>query len=62
MGLNTDLVRTKLKLIADRRNAIVHQSDTTPFGNVKTSISAAECADITDFVQSCGQAIAKLVV
>lgn len=61
MEWNADEARTKLKLIADRRNAIVHQSDINPIINTKTPISAGECADVTDFVQLCGRAIGELV-
>ena len=62
MGWETNDARTKLKLIAGRRNAIVHKSDMHPLTNAKTSITAAESTDVTDFLQLCGRTIAKLVI
>ncbi|WP_036285654.1 HEPN domain-containing protein [Methylocystis sp. ATCC 49242] len=61
MGHDPDAVRTKLKLIVSRRNAIVHESDMQPITNVKTSISEAETADITGFVELVGKTIGNLV-
>ena len=52
---------TQMKLIATRRNAIVHESDMDPLTNLKTPISRAECEAITKFVASCGNAIVGLV-
>ncbi len=61
MGWVPDDARTKLKLIAGRRNAIVHESDMHPVTNAKTPITVAECGDVTDFLQLCGRSIAQLV-
>jgi hypothetical protein len=61
MGLVGSFVSTKMKLIAGRRNAIVHESDMDPLTNTKTLISRAECNDITDFVEACGRTIVNLV-
>lgn len=54
-------VTTKLKLIATRRNAIVHESDMDPLTNAKTPLSRSECADVTNFLQECGRTIVSLV-
>lgn len=62
MGWDTNDAKTKLKLVAGRRNAIVHESDMHPLTNAKTPITAAECKDVTDFLQLCGRTIAKLVI
>ena len=61
MGWTAGDARTKLKLIATRRNAIVHESDMQPLTNAKTPITEAECSDVTDFLHLCGRSIAKLV-
>jgi hypothetical protein len=61
MGQAAADVRTKLKLIAARRNAIVHQSDMHPLTNAKTPITPSETTDVTDFLQLCGHTIAGLV-
>lgn len=61
MGLPTDDVKTKMKLIVARRNAIVHESDSDPLSTIKTPITRAECNDITDFLELCGTSIVGLV-
>lgn len=61
MGMTGDFASTKMKLIASRRNAIVHESDMDPLTNAKTPISRAECLDITDFLELCGDSIVHLV-
>lgn len=61
MGMTGGFVLTKMKLIAGRRNAIVHESDMDPLTNTKTPINRAECNDITSFVEVCGNAIIALV-
>jgi RiboL-PSP-HEPN len=55
-------VRTRLKLIANRRNAIVHEADMDPLTNAKTPITAQECEQSVAFLLACGQAITNLVV
>lgn len=62
MGWVPDNAKIKLKLIADRRNAIVHESDMDPISNAKNPISRAECRDVTDFIELCGSSIARLVM
>src|SRR5579862_3851877 len=62
MGQDADDVRKQLKLISVRRNAIVHESDIDPFSNTKTSITRVECAEVTDFLSECGNAIGGLVI
>lgn len=62
IGQTGHFASTRMKLIASRRNAIVHESDMDPLTNQKTPISHAECADITNFVAACGNAIADLVI
>jgi hypothetical protein len=43
-------VRTRLKLIANRRNAIVHEADMDPLTNAKTPITAQECEQSIAFL------------
>jgi hypothetical protein len=62
MGWSAEDAKTKLKLIVQRRNAIVHESDSDPLSNVKTPITRAECKDVTDFMALCGNSIASLVI
>jgi hypothetical protein len=61
MGLIPDDARTKLRLITTRRNAIVHEADIDPISHMQNTISRAECQDITDFLENCGNAITYLV-
>lgn len=61
MAQPQSVIRTTLKLIADRRNTIVHEADISPITNEKLCITKNECEDLTNFLQSCGNEIAKLV-
>ncbi len=61
MNCSAHDVRTRLRLAAGRRNAIVHESDMHPLNNSKTPITVGECSEVTDFIQRCGQTIAVLV-
>lgn len=62
IGMDDQSAKTTLKLIADRRNSIVHEADINPSTNVKYSISKNECKSITDFLYKCGEGIVNLVV
>lgn len=62
MGLSESVAQTTLKLIADRRNAIVHEADIDPMTNQKSNITKLECVEITDFLLNCGNKIADLVI
>ncbi len=62
MGLSDSAARTTLKLIADRRNAIVHEADIDPVNNLKLAISKLECEEITNFLHKCGNEIVELVI
>lgn len=60
MGLSGGVVSTRMKLIASRRNAIVHESDMDPLTNAKTAITPAESDDVTGFIEAVGEAIVRL--
>jgi len=55
-------VERRLILIADRRNAIVHQADMHPITSVRQSISRVTVNEATDFLERCGEAIVGLIV
>ena len=61
MGEDVRYVRNYLKLIAVRRNAIVHEADIDPIYNKKQPIAHHESQDITNFIEKCGAAIYDLV-
>jgi len=62
MGMNPADARTTLRLITTRRNAIVHEADIDPISQIQNTIARAECKDITDFLEICGNAITDLVI
>lgn len=61
MGLTDEAVKRKLRLIADRRNAIVHESDMNPATQRKFEIDVESTNEITQFLEDCGSAIYDLV-
>jgi hypothetical protein len=61
IGLAENIARTTLKLIATRRNAIVHEADMDPLTNTRTAITRSEADAVTDFLETCGVAIVRLV-
>ncbi len=61
LGTSDLQARTKLKLIIDRRNAIVHEADIDLSTNTKFAIGKAESEGSLDFLEACGNAIATLV-
>ena len=62
MAIDDKTAKTTLKLIVDRRNAIVHEADINFLTNHKYSISMTECQSITEFLYRCGEEIVALVV
>lgn len=62
LGMSDDDAKIKQKLIITRRNAIVHEADLDPVSNQKQSITRAEAADISSFLQALGNRICDLVV
>jgi hypothetical protein len=62
IGLSDKDVKTQLKLIANRRNTIVHESDIDISSNSKYLIDKNDCKAITDFLEQCGEAIVKLII
>ena len=57
MGMTDGTVRTQLKLIVDRRNAIVHEADIDPLTGAKNPITKAESDNSLAFLEKCGDAI-----
>lgn len=62
LGMNDEDVKRKQRLIATRRNAIVHEADLDPVTNQKLTITRAEAADISDFLLALGNRICDLVL
>jgi hypothetical protein len=62
LGMSDADARLKLKLIATRRNAIVHEADLDPVSNQKRAITQVEAADIANFLLVLGNRICDLVV
>lgn len=61
LGDTSANVQLQLKLISQRRNSIVHESDMDPLTNQKSPITANEATDICNFITRCGQAITSLL-
>jgi hypothetical protein len=53
--------KTRLKLISDRRNSIVHEADLHPVTHEKQPINSAETDELFKFVLKIGDAICDLV-
>jgi hypothetical protein len=62
MAMDTETVKTELKLIVDQRNRIVHEADINPLTNQKYSITKNDSQSVTDFLQKAGEAIYMLVL
>ena len=61
LGAPTHDVRTRLKLIAGRRNSIVHEADLDPLTHTKLPITKAEVDSTHIFLLNVGNAICSLV-
>lgn len=61
LGQPPKTLQTELKLIAQRRNAIVHESDIDPVTGAKTPIDPRDAHKITDFLEACGKGIHSLM-
>jgi hypothetical protein len=62
MGLDEHSVKTKLRLIIDRRNYIVHEADIDPSTGLKRPIVKADSESTISFLEDCGKKIVRLVV
>lgn len=62
IGMTDNAARTQLKLIVDRRNAIVHEADYDPVTSSRYPISKTESEGSLDFLANCGNAIANFVI
>lgn len=61
LGLPEETARTRLKLIIDRRNSIVHEADIDPVSGVKFPISKQESDEALSFLASCADNIFSLI-
>ena len=61
IGIPESTAKTTLRLIANRRNAIVHEADLDPITGQKIPISKNESDDISTFLFNLGNAICDLV-
>ncbi|WP_426399459.1 HEPN domain-containing protein [Ralstonia sp. R-29] len=62
LGMTDEDAKRKQRLIATRRNAIVHEADLDPVTNQKQTITKAEATDISDFLLAVGNRICDLVI
>lgn len=61
INMSDNDVKVQLRLIANRRNAIVHEADINPVTHQKNSIDVAMSNEVSDFLGKCGEAIYRLV-
>lgn len=63
MGLSASDVKTKIKLIVDRRNKIAHEADIDPsYPGQRWPITDSDAAEVTDFIEKVCEAIHGVVV
>lgn len=62
IGIPEGTARTTLRLIAVRRNVIVHEADMDPITGSKLSITKTESDDIVSFLLKVGNEIYRLVI
>lgn len=62
LGMTDEVARRDQKLIATRRNAIVHEADLNPVTNTKQAITRAEATQTSDFLLALGNRICDLVI
>ncbi|MGM0784634.1 MAG: HEPN domain-containing protein [Pseudomonadota bacterium] len=62
MGFSENAAKTQLRLIASRRNSIVHEADVDIVSGNKIPISVDESEDIVEFIELCGKSIYSLVL
>lgn len=61
LGKSGKDTQTELRLIVQRRNSIVHESDMHPLTNAKSPIAPNEASNVCGFLENCGRAITNLV-
>lgn len=61
LGMTDEVARRDQKLIATRRNAIVHEADLNPVTNTKQAVTRAEAKQSSDFLLALGNRICDLV-
>lgn len=61
IGLDESVTRTTLRLIAGRRNAIVHEADIDPVTGLKQTITRNDTDDVITFLLNVGNEIFRLV-
>lgn len=52
MGVSTDVVKTRLRLVVERRNKIAHEADLDPsYPGVRWPISLIDASGVVDFIE-----------
>lgn len=58
LGVTEDVVKTRLRLIVDRRNKIAHEADLDPsYPGARWPIAPGDCNDAIEFIESVCEAI-----
>jgi hypothetical protein len=61
LGTNEEDVKTRLRMIIERRNTIVHEADIDPFSGMRYLLTRQDVADIIDFINNLAKAIYALI-
>jgi len=63
MGVSTDTVKKRLRLVVDRRNKIAHEADLDPsYPGVRWPISLSDVSGVVDFIETICQHVHAAVV
>ena len=62
MSMNDKEAKTRLRLIVDRRNIIVHEADIDPETRNKIPVNQDDAMSTSDFIYKCGESIVNLLI
>jgi hypothetical protein len=61
IGVPEETAKTKLRMIIDRRNIIVHEADIDPFSGTRYLLTRQDVVDTIDFINGLANAIFTLI-
>ena len=61
LGITEEAAKTRLRMIIDRRNTIVHEADIDPFSGIRYLLTRKDVVDTIDFISDLANAIYTLI-